>query len=150
LAHIPEQNEYRITHPRRPVFGGDKSGKEMKEYICTSREMAERLKEAGYPKPAMEVIGYMAFWPEGCFFYRQGVLLPSGGFIFDEGDIYAPTALEIIPNDWDIKRYWDMRPDGTEINGWEARNEDEGVFFLNENPHDAAAMAWLWEKGNGQ
>jgi hypothetical protein len=113
----------------------------MKNQPCVSFEMADRLKEAGYPQPKMEVIGRIAFWMAYGFFYRQGALLASDGFIFDKGDTYAPTAFELLPEGWTIANL---------DNGWHVHLYDVGgPTFIHENPHDAAAMAWLWEKENG-
>jgi hypothetical protein len=142
LVNIPE-HELFSTHPRHPFCVGDESRKEMNNQPCVSREMAERLKEAGYSAPE--------FARDGKWFYFKSHLHPHPGGIFKNSDeLYAPTATELLPDGWYLKRYWDERPDGTEINGWEAMNTDAGVFFLHENPHDAAAMAWLWEKEKGQ
>jgi len=124
----------------------------MKHEPCVSLEMAQRLKEAGYPQRDIseENTGFLwavTFDGENEMVYTDAELyLIEPEYI--KSSVHAPTATELLPDDWYLKRYWDERPDGKEINGWEARNEDEGIFFLNENPHDAAAMAWLWEKGN--
>jgi len=115
--------------------------------------MAQRIKEAGYPQRDISVseenTGF--FWAVTFDSENEMVYTDAELYLIEQecikSSVYAPTALEIIPDDWYIKRYWGERPDGTEINGWEARNEDTGFLFLSENPHDAAAMAWLWEKG---
>jgi len=90
----------------------------MKGYICTSREMAERLKEAGYPQFILS--GFHRHWDE-----KKGEYT------------HAPTATELLPKGWVLGNLYD---------GWNVSGS--GPTFINENPHDAAAMAWLWEKGN--
>jgi hypothetical protein len=102
----------------------------MKEHICTSREMAERLKEAGYNGPALW--GYGAQTNDAYTIYEAR----EGGFKIE---IKAPTATELMPKGWVLGNLYD---------GWNISGS--GPTFIHENPHDAAAMAWLWEEENGQ
>jgi hypothetical protein len=126
----------------------------MKYNPCTSREMAERLKKAGYPERDISEENTGFFWAVTFDSENEMVYTDAELYLIEpeciKNSVYAPTVTELLPDGWYLKRYWDERPDGTEIEGWEAMNTDAGIFFLDENPHDAAAMAWLWEKENGQ
>jgi hypothetical protein len=111
----------------------------MKGYICTSREMAERLKEAGYLPPDNNKRYLSGEWA----YYENDPKHPHpGGFFKDDSDICAPTAFELLPEGWTIANL---------DNGWHVHLYDVGgPTFIHENPHDAAAMAWLWEKEEKQ
>jgi hypothetical protein len=117
--------------------------------------MAQRLEAEGFffnPKSPFQTKRFV--WAKGISRYEREKFTISytdpTNYPPEWEPVYAPTAFELLPDGWYLKRYWDERPDGTEIEGWEAMNTDAGIFFLDENPHDAAATAWLWEKKNGR
>jgi hypothetical protein len=119
----------------------------MKTEPCVSREMADRLKEAGYPSKDNGFFYALApGYDTGSEEFRYFESKPQEQF----DPVYAPTATELLPKAWHTKRYAHVRADGTKIVACIVINERTGMFVLNENPHDAAAMAWLWEKENGQ
>jgi len=107
--------------------------------------MAQRLNIAGLPASMMKYIEPLNFWAEYIYFYREGALFQSGAFLFEQGDIYAPTATELLPKGYHLS-HMSTREGGSV---WAAFFDDNGGHCgFNENPHDAAAKAWLWEKGN--
>ena len=102
--------------------------------------MAERLKDAGYST--------LEFARDGKWFYFKSHLHPHPGGIFKNSDeLYAPTATELLPKGYHLS-HMSTREGGSV---WAAFFDDKGGHCgFNENPHDAAAMAWLWEKETGQ
>ena len=98
--------------------------------------MAEKLRDAGYPQPSQRAQGYYLRY------YSGGSLVPEMGFeCYDLDSIYAPTATELLPDGWAL-----MRHSETE---WIVQNlDDSKQYAIVQNPHDAAALAWLHEHKN--
>jgi hypothetical protein len=109
--------------------------------------MAQRLKEAGYPQRDIseENTGFLwavTFDGENEMVYTDAELyLIEPEYI--KSSVHAPTATELLPHKWFLFR---------EENVWGVAKMplSDGKIWYNENPHDAAAMAWLWEKEKGQ
>jgi len=100
--------------------------------------MAERLKEAGYNGPALW--GYCAESKDAYTVFESR----EWGYKIE---IKAPTATELIPKGYHLS-HMSTREGGSV---WAAFFDDKGGHCgFNENPHDAAALAWLWEKEKGQ
>ena len=107
----------------------------MKNQPCVSREMAEKLRDAGYPQPTNGM------------FYALAAGYDTGNEVLEHFNskpqpqfdpAYAPTATELLPDGLAL-----MRHSETE---WIAQNlDDPKQYAIGENPHDAAAMAWLRE-----
>jgi hypothetical protein len=119
----------------------------MNNQPCVSLEMAQRLEAEGFffnPKSPFQIDRFI--WAKGLEPYNKGKFTLSYGdprrYLPEWEPVYAPTATELLPKGWILE------------NGhaaWHAHNKKRGrPTFPNENPHDAAAMAWLWEKENGQ
>lgn len=125
------------------------------EYVCL--ETAITLKTNGFPQPsdiACQGNRWSLFYTEPNF-GENDLGLYSADRIEDirsfsdpcEVVAYAATATELLPHGWVLKRIGDE---------WEASPDDNiesypimkgGVFprptFLDKNPHEAAAKAWL-------
>ena len=116
----------------------------MRNIPCVSLEMAERLKEAGYPPPDKKSRYLSGEWA----YYENDPKHPHPGGLFkDDSDIYAPTATELLPKGYHLS-HMSTREGGSV---WAAFFDDKGGHCgFNENPHDAAALAWLWEKESGE
>lgn len=101
-----------------------------------SFETAQRLKEFGFPQPEMISLAGVKFWPEGASFYDDSLQI-SGCIIWAERHIFAPTATDVLPEDWLLMR---------DVEGWICQyRADFGVYVTHENPAEAAAAAWFWE-----
>jgi hypothetical protein len=100
----------------------------MKDQPCVSYEMAERLKKAGYPQFILS--GFHRHWDE-----KKGEY------------IHAPTAFDVIPLGWCVEKK--LHAFAAKRYEFDPFGASETPTFIHENPHDAAAMAWLWEKENG-
>jgi hypothetical protein len=124
-------------------LGGDKSGKEMNNQPCVSFEMAKRLEAKGFffnPKSPFQTNRFI--WAKGISRYDRGKFTISytdpTNYPPEWEPVYAPTATELLPKGWVLGNLYD---------GWNVSGS--GPTFIHENPHDAAAMAWLWEEENG-
>ena len=101
-----------------------------------SFETAKKLKEAGFPQPEMDIVAGISFWPEGTFFYDGDSLQVSGCISWAEHHIYAPTATELLPEDWLLMR---------EGPNWICQHfEDSHKYVIDDNPAETAALAWLY------
>lgn len=102
-------------------------------------ETAKKLKEAGFPQPN----------PVGDYWYiehstkdggppfsiaRGEFLVHNPEYINDA--IYAPTATELLPEDWLLMR---------EGPNWICQHfEDSHKYVIDDNPAETAALAWLY------
>ncbi|GAB4486619.1 MAG: hypothetical protein OHK0019_00600 [Saprospiraceae bacterium] len=95
-------------------------------------ETARRLKEAGFPQPGM------AYFT--CFFYDENGEMWRPGHLTLNPDIFAPTAtdiLEQLPSKWSLRHY-DL--EGEPVFSCAEKDAD---IYMNPNPAEAAALAWL-------
>jgi len=96
--------------------------------------MAEKLRDAGYPQPSQRAQGYYLRY------YSGGSLVPEMGFeCYYLDSIYAPTATELIPKGCRLSHMTDR--EGNSV--WAVFNDRDEHYGLTENPHNAAALAFM-------
>lgn len=91
----------------------------MKTYKCVSHEMAQMLKAAELPQLKLAAQHYYEDETTGEYWY-------------------APTATELLahlPDGWAVEKHGIL---------FRVSRETDNSFY-HENPHDAAALAWLHE-----
>jgi len=124
----------------------------MKHEPCVSFEMAKRLEAEGFffnPKSPFQIDRFI--WAKGLEPYNKGKFTLSytdpRRYKPEWEPVYAPTVTELLPKGYHLS-HMSTREGGSV---WAAFFDDNGGHCgFNENPHDAAAMAWLREKENGQ
>lgn len=108
--------------------------------------MAENLRDTGYPQPQISILSFWSVKYPGTDQYhlmggevafRDVEKLRRSSDLWDA--VYHPTATELLPREWFLFREKDL---------WAVARMplSDGNVWYNENPHDAASMAWLWEK----
>lgn len=105
-----------------------------------SFETAKKLKEAGFPQPEKYQPGMVAYYELAGGENQWSLLTPAETLLTndDVGEViaYAPTATELLPEDWLLMR---------EGPNWICQHfEDSHKYVIDDNPAETAALAWLY------
>ncbi len=136
-------------------FGGVLKIKAMQ---TVSFETAKELKDAGFPQPEEWVdldrsnqwlMFYVEPTEEG--YAPEAYSADRITDIRTFGDpceviAYAPTATDLIPQGWYLIRK--PKDDDPKSEEWTCSEAVTPEWFHNDNPHEAAAQAWLFVKRN--
>lgn len=114
-----------------------------------SFETAKRLKEAGFPQPVPEFGQFWyapngvicVMWGNGVFDGEARVMIANGNTIYIKtyDIVFAPTATDILKEIPFVSLSFEVYETRFEFRVWEGLK----LIAKHENPHDAAALAWL-------
>jgi hypothetical protein len=124
----------------------------MKDQPCVSYEMAKRLEAEGFFfNPGSPFQTNRFIWAKGISRYEREKFTISytdpTNYPTEWEPVYAPTAFDVIPLGWCVEKK--LHAFAAKRYEFDPFGASETPTFIHENPHDAAAMAWLWEKENG-